>query len=482
MATATEGVAIVVGSGPNGLAAAHVLNAAGYDVTVYEANDVLGGGAQASEPLIAGTVQDHCAAVHPLALVSPSLAEIAPEVRWARAPIECAHPLEGGGAAFLYQSVEMTAHDLGRGGGAWRRMFGHPSRRFDDLVQDLFAPPMHVPKHPFLFARFGLVAATPPSVIARLLRTEAAGALYAGVAAHAFQPFSRPFSGAVAAALLTAAHGVGWPVVVGGTSRLTEGIVASLRSRGVRFITGCRVRDRADLPPHDLLLLDVHPEQVEGIVGSALPLRRRKRLRRFRNGPSAFKVDFVVDGGVPWEHATVSRAGTVHVGGSASEIARAERQIARGRMPDRPFVLVGQQDVADPGRRSGELAPVYAYAHVPHDYTGDATELIIQQIERFAPGFRQRIVAQRSHAPQALAGANANFVGGDILTGAKNVWQLLFGAAVPLSPYDVGIPGVYLCSAATPPGPGVHGMCGYNAAQHALTVVARARRRSSPSF
>ncbi|MFJ4255227.1 phytoene desaturase family protein [Microbacterium sp. NPDC090003] len=478
MLTASQGVAIVVGSGPNGLAAAHVLNAAGYDVTVYEANDVLGGGARASEPLIPGVVQDHCAAVHPLALISPSLAEIAPNVQWARAPIECAHPLEGGGAALLHQSVEMTAHGLSRGGRAWRRMFGRPSRRFDILAEDLFAPPVHMPKHPFLFARFGLIAAAPPSVIARLLRSESARALYAGIAAHAFQPFSRPFSGAVAAALLTAAHGVGWPVVVGGTSKLTDAIVDSLRSRGVRFVTGCRVRDRAELPPHDVLLLDVHPEQVEGIVGGALPPRRKKRLRRFRNGPSAFKVDFVVDGGVPWEHATVSRAGTVHVGGSASEIARAEREIARGRMPDQPFVLVGQQDVADPSRRRGELAPVYAYAHVPHGYTGDATEVIIQQIERFAPGFRQRIMAQRSYPTMDLARENPNFVGGDILTGAKNVWQLLFGPAAPLAPYDVGVPGVYLCSAATPPGPGVHGMCGYNAAHRAL-AVARSRRRTT---
>jgi phytoene dehydrogenase-like protein len=478
MVTTTEGIAIVVGSGPNGLAAAHVLNAAGYDVTVYEANDVLGGGARASEPLIPGVVQDHCAAVHPLALISPSLAEIAPNVQWARAPIECAHPLEGGGAALLHQSVEMTAHGLSSGGRAWRRLFGRPSRRFDVLAEDLFAPPVHMPKHPLLFARFGLIAAAPPSLIARLLHSESAGALYAGIAAHAFQPFSRPFSGAVAAALLTAAHGVGWPVVVGGTSKLTDAIVDSLRSRGVRFVTGCRVRDRAELPPHDVLLLDVHPQQVEGIVGGALPPRRKRRLRRFRNGPSAFKVDFVVDGGVPWEHATVSRAGTVHVGGSASEIARAEREIARGRMPEQPFVLVGQQDVADPSRRSGDLAPVYAYAHVPHGYTGDATEVIIQQIERFAPGFRQRIVAQRSYPTMDLARENPNFVGGDILTGAKNVWQLLFGPAAPLAPYDVGVPGVYLCSAATPPGPGVHGMCGYNAAHRAL-AVARSRRRTT---
>ncbi|MFJ2369226.1 phytoene desaturase family protein [Microbacterium sp. NPDC087665] len=479
MITVTEGVAIVVGSGPNGLAAAHVLNAAGYDVTVYEANDVLGGGARASEPLIPGVVQDHCAAVHPLALVSPYLAEMAPAVQWGRAPIECAHPLDHGRAAFLHQSVEMTAHGLGAGGGAWRRMFGGPSRRFDDLAQDLFAPPVHMPKRPFLFARFGMVAAAPPNAIARLLRSESAGALYAGIAAHAFQPFSRPFAGAVAAALLTAAHGVGWPVVVGGTSELTDAIVDSLRSRGVRFVAGHRVTNRADLPPHDLLLLDVHPAQVRGIVGKALPRRNRRRLRRFRSGPSAFKVDFVVDGGVPWEHPMVSRAGTVHVGGSASEIASAEAEIARGRMPERPFVLVGQQDVADPTRRAGDLAPVYAYAHVPHGHTGDATEAIIQQIERFAPGFRERIVAQRSYSTADVASENPNFVGGDILTGAKTMQQLLLGPAARMSPYDVGVAGVYLCSAATPPGPGVHGMCGYNAAQHALAVVARSRPRAS---
>lgn len=476
MAAVAQGTAVVVGSGPNGLAAAHVLNRAGYAVTVYEANDVLGGGARAAEPLIPGIVQDHCAAVHPLALISPYIAELAPDVQWGKASIEVAHPLEGGRTALLHRSVEMTVHGLGAP--AWGRLFGAPARRFDALAPELFEPPLHIPRHPLLFARFGMVAAPPPSLIARLLTSEPAAALYAGIAAHSFQPFSRPFAGAVAAALLTAAHGVGWPVVVGGTSKLTDAIVASLRERGVTFVTGHRVRSRAELPPHDILMLDVHPTQVEGIVGDALPRWSKTRLRRFTSGPGAFKVDFVVEDGVPWTNPDVSRAGTVHVGGTAAEIARAEAETSRGRMPERPFVLVGQQDVADPTRRVGRLAPVYAYAHVPQGYTGDATAAIIRQIERYAPGFRSRIVARRSYSTGDLARDNANFVGGDILTGAKTLGQLLLGPAAAASPYDVRVPGVYLCSAATPPGPGVHGMCGYNAAHRAL-ADARPRARSA---
>lgn len=473
MVSTSNGVAIVVGSGPNGLAAAHVLNKAGYDVTVYEANSTLGGGARASEPLLGGLIQDHCAAVHPLAMVSPYLAELDVPVRWGRAPVECAHPLDGGQAALLHRSLETTADGLGDGAAAWRALFGAAARRFDDLAPDLFSPPIHIPAHPLLFARFGAVAAAPPSVVARLLRSESAAALYAGIAAHGFQPHTKPFGGAVAAALLTAAHGVGWPVVVGGTSALTDAIVQQLSDRGVSFITGHRVRSRLDLPPHDVLMLDVHPAQIAEILRGELPARNLRRLRRFRGGPAAHKVDFVVEGGIPWAVPTVSQAGTVHVGGSAREIAAAEADISRGRMPSRPFVLVGQQYVADPSRRTRGRVPVYAYAHVPHGYTGDATDALVQQIERFAPGFRDRIVLQRSHPTAAAESDNLNFIGGDILTGAKSAAQLLFGPASVTSPYDVGVPGVFVCSAATPPGPGVHGMCGYNAAHRALRIRSR---------
>lgn len=475
MSSGSDGVAVVVGSGPNGLAAAHVLNNAGYDVTVYEANRDLGGGARATETSPHGVIQDHCAAVHPLALVSPYLLEMNPPIRWGHAPVECAHPLDDGKAALLYKSIEKTTEGLGSGGVAWRRLFGTSVRRFDDLAPELFAPPLHIPDHPMLFAGFGAIAVTPPSVVTRVLRSEAAGALYAGIAAHSFQPFSTPFSGAVAAALLTAAHSVGWPVVVGGTSELTNAIVHQLRARGVRFITGHRVTSRAELPPHDLLMLDVHPDQIARIMAGQLPLRTLRRIDRFQPGPAAFKVDFVVEQGIPWQNPLVSQAGTVHVGGNAAEIAAAEAQTAVGLMPENPFVLVGQQYVADPGRRSGSLVPVYAYAHVPHGYTGDATAALIRQIERYAPRFRERIVAQRSYSTSMTELDNANFVGGDILTGAKSAKQLLFGPGSALSPYDIGVEGVYLCSAATPPGPGVHGMCGYNAAHRALRLAKRGR-------
>ena len=469
--------AVVVGSGPNGLAAAAELSAAGVQVHVIAASDELGGGARNSAPLLPGLVQDHCAAVHPMAAGSPYLTGLdLPGVTWARAEIDCAHPLDGGDAALLSQSIDRTAEDLGDDGRRWAALFGAPSRRFSALSEDIMRPLIGMPRHPLTLARFGAVAALPPTWVAHAFASERTRALFLGVAAHAFQRLDIPLVTGIGAGIITAGHAVGWPVVAGGTGTLTSAVIERLRARGVTFETGRMITQRRELPAHDIAMFDLHPHQVARILGDALPARSRRAFTRFRPGPAAFKVEFAVDGGVPWLAEGVSRAGTVHLGGAAAEIVAAEREIVAGRMPERPFVLVGQQYVADPQRSAGDIRPVYAYAHVPGGFRGDATEAIIAQFERFAPGFRDRIHTMRVVTSTELSRTNPNFVGGDILTGAKSPLQFTLGPRLSARPYDTGVPGSYICSAATPPGPGVHGMCGVNAAQRALHVE-RSRRR-----
>jgi len=336
-------------------------------------------------------------------------------------------------------------------------------------------PLLRAPSHPLALARFGLPTLLPGSAFARLFATEKGRALFGGVAAHAFRPLHQPLTSAIGVGIITAGHRWGWPVAAGGSGSITAALAALLTDLGGKIETGTRVTMASQLPAADVTLFDLAPAAVADLLGDALPGRVARAFRRFRRAPGAFKVDFAVEGGVPWTNPEVGRAGTVHLGGSYVEIAATEREINAGRMPERPFVLVGQQYLADPQRSAGNIHPVYSYAHVPHGYDGDATEAVIAQIERFAPGFRERIVGQASYGPACFAAANPNFAGGDIITGAKDVRQLVFGPRTTLSPYHLGIPGMYLCSAATPPGPGVHGMCGANAAAEALRYVHRVK-------
>jgi phytoene dehydrogenase-like protein len=466
--------AIVVGSGPNGLAAATVLVRAGVEVTVVEAADQLGGGARSTESPLAGLVQDHCAAVHPMAPGSPFFQTLDLEemgVRWAYAPIDAAHPLDSGEPGLLHRSIADTAAGLGRDGGKWETAFGSLSRSFDRLSPIIMSPLLRIPKHPLLLARMGAVAGPPPALVARWFRDERARSLFMGVAAHALQPLTLPLVTGIGAGIIIAGHAVGWPVVEGGTGRFTEAHISMLRAQGVRFETGQRINRLYDLPPTDITILDVHPHAAAGILAEHQPQSDQRAYRKFRPGPATFKIDFAVDGGVPWRDPEVGLAGTVHLGGNSAEIIATERQVASGHMPERPFVLVGQQAVADPARANGSIVPIYAYAHVPNGYTGDATEHIIAQIKRFAPGFRDRIVGLSARTPAQTSAENPNFVGGDILTGAKSPLQFLLGPKLSAHPYDTGVPGVYLCSAATPPGPGIHGMGGYNSAQRALRYL-----------
>jgi phytoene dehydrogenase-like protein len=467
--------AIVVGGGPNGLAAAAALARAGVEVTVLEAADEIGGGTRSGEAIRPGLLHDHCSAFHPMAVGSAFLNGLGLErygLEWRWPQIDCAHPLDDGDAGVLHRSVDETAAGLGPDGSRWRLAFGRTSAGFDQLADDIMGPLLRVPKHPLRLARFGLPTVLPATVSARWFATEKARALFGGVAAHAFQPLHRPLTSAIGMGIVTAGHRHGWPVAAGGSGSISAALAALLLDLGGKIETGVRIRTASQLPRADVTLFDLAPAAVADILGDRLPPRIARAYRRFRHGPGAFKVDFAIEGGVPWRNPDARRAGTVHLGGTFREIADTERQIHAGRMPSRPFVLAGQQYLADPQRSVGDLHPVYSYAHVPHGYTGDATEAIISQFERFAPGFRDRIVGTAVRSTTEFAVGNPNYVGGDIVTGAKDVRQLVFGPRATLRPYDVGVPGMFLCSAATPPGPGAHGMCGAHAARAALRHLA----------
>jgi phytoene dehydrogenase-like protein len=466
--------AIVVGAGPNGLAAAVALAKAGVEVTVLEAADEIGGGTRSGEAIVPGLLHDHCSAIHPMAVGSPFLTGLGLDsygLAWRLPDIDCVHPLDDGSAGVLHRSVETTADGLGADGRRWRRLFGTTSAGFDALAQDIMGPLLHVPHHPLTLARFGAPTVLPASTLARWLRTPQARALFGGVAAHAFRPLHYPMTSAIGLGILTAGHRYGWPVAAGGSQSITNALAALLADLGGKVETGTRIEAASQIPPADVTMFDLAPEAVAGILGDRLPSRVARAYGGFRQGPGAFKVDFAVEGGVPWTNRSARRAGTVHVVGSYAELATAERDVHAGRMPARPFVLVGQQYLADPQRSVGDIHPVWTYAHVPNGFSGDATEAIIAQIERFAPGFRDRIVGMTVRSTIQMSSYNPNYVGGDIMTGSKDIRQLTFGPRITLSPYKVGIPGMYMCSAATPPGPGAHGMCGANAAGVALSEL-----------
>jgi phytoene dehydrogenase-like protein len=477
--------AFVVGSGPNGLAAALTLAAEGIDVTVLEASERLGGGTRSSELTLPGLIHDECSAAHPLAIDTPFSRRFdlaGHGLTWCWPDIQYSHPLDGGSGAAAWRSVDQTAAGLGnRDGRRWRSLFGGLSDRFDDIAEDFWRPVLHVPTHPLQLARFGACTGPPAALVARRWTTPAARALFAGVAAHAFRPFSAPMSAAIGVTLGTAAHRYGWPVAEGGSSAISAAMISLLEAHGAKFETGVRVTSLDELGSPDIVMLDVAPAAAVRIAGPRMPGRVARALARYRHGPGVFKVEFAIQEGVPWQHAPSRQAGTVHVGGTFDEVAVSERMTSKGQMPDNLFVLVCQQYLADPTRSAGDVHPLYAYAHVPAGYAGDATDRIITQIERFAPGFRDRILAKHVRGVSAMQEHNANYVGGDVVTGSNDMRQLVFRPRPALDPYTTGIDGVFLCSAATPPGAGAHGMCGYNAASSALRRIGRRAGAYTPA-
>jgi phytoene dehydrogenase-like protein len=464
--------AIVVGSGPNGLAAAITLARAGRSVRVYEAAPTPGGGTRTAELTLPGFRHDVCSTILPLSIASPffktvDLASHGVELVHPDAPV--AHPLDGGRAVVLERSVAATGDGLGgEDGRAWQRLFGPLVRDATVLGEEILRPVLHLPRHPLALARFGLPALRSARGLARArFRDEAARGLFGGISAHSMLRLDRPLSASFGLVLATYAHAVGWPMVRGGAGAIADALVAELTASGGEIVLGHRVASLTDLPSARAVLLDVTPRQLARIAGVRLSPGVRRHAERFRYGSGVFKVDWALDGAVPWTADGPRRAATVHLGGTLDEITAAEAEVAAGRHPDRPFVLFVQYAPWDTMRAPAGKTTAWAYCHVPAGSDVDMTERIEAQVERFAPGFRDRILARASHGPAAMEAYDENYVGGDINGGIQDIRQLIFRPWAAFDPYRVG-EGLYLCSSSTPPGGGVHGMSGMLAARSAL--------------
>jgi len=468
--------AVVVGSGPNGLAAAIMLGRAGLAVRVIEGAETPGGGCRTAELTLPGFRHDMCSAVHPLAAASPFFTQLdLPSLgaTLATPKIAFAQPLDGGRAAWLAGSVDETAGGLGTDAGAYQRLLGPLVRQAPLILPDLLAPLRSLPGHPLAMARFALSGLPPASLLAKRFRTDEARALLAGAAAHTMLPLTAVGTGAFGLMFMMLAHAVGWPVVEGGSARLVDALTAELAAVRGELETGHWVRSLADLPPARTVLLDLTPRQFAELAGPALSARQRRSLERFRYGPGVCKVDWTLSGPVPWQAAACRETGTVHVGGSFDEVARSETDVNAGRHPDRPFCLVAQPGVVDRTRAPAGKHTLWGYCHVPPGSSVDMAARIEAQIERFAPGFTDLIMARSVRTAADMERYNPNYVGGDINGGAATLRQTLLRPTPRWNPYRTALPGVFLCSASTPPGGGVHGMCGAGAARAALADLAR---------
>jgi phytoene dehydrogenase-like protein len=466
--------AVIVGSGPNGLAAAIAIAQTGRKVVVFEAAPVIGGGCRSEELTLPGVIHDVCSAVHPFAVGSPffrTLPLAGHGLSWITPPIMAAHPLANGAAACLYGSVDGTASRLGPDAVSYQRLFDGLTARWPLIERDVLGP-LRWPRHPFAMGRFGLLAMRGAASVARgAFAGEAARALFAGMAAHSMLPLEHAPTAGVALALMILGHREGWPFPEGGAQRLADALASYLRSLGGEIVTGRRVASIDELPPARAVLFDVSPRPLLAIAGHRFPAAYRRALERYQYGIGVYKVDWVLDGPVPWRNEACARAGTVHVGGTLEEIAASERDAWEGRHSERPFVLLAQPSAFDPTRDPHGRHVIWTYCHTPAGSTLEMLPRIEQQIERFAPGFRDRVVARSVIRPLDFERRNPNYVGGDIGAGAVTVKQLF--ARPTWRTYGTPAPGVYICSASTPPGVGVHGMCGYHAAQQALHDVLR---------
>ena len=461
--------AIVVGAGPNGLAAAIELAKSGKRVRVYEANDVIGGSARSKELTLPGFTHDICSAVHPLAVGSPFFKNLSLKeygLEFINPPAAVAHPFDDGSALLLHRSIEQTGEQLGADARAYKRLF-------EPLVHDwqLLAPqllgPLRVPNHPFAMTRFGLNAIRSASgFVKSRFKEERTRAFFAGAVAHSCLSLDQLGTTAFGLVLFTLGHVVGWPIPRGGTQNISDALAAHLKALGGEIVTGVLIQSLNDLAPCRCVLFDLTPQQLLRIVGSRFPASFQNKLTKYRYGPAAFKIDWALDGAVPWRAVECTQAATVHLGGSLAEIAASEKAVWEGKCTDKPYVLVAQPSLFDSSRAPQGKHTLWAYCHVPNNSTIDMTERIENQLERFAPGFRSRILARSVMPPAQLELHNANLVGGDINGGAATINQLF--TRPTFRTYSTPLADIYICSSSTPPGGGVHGMCGYHAAHAAL--------------
>ncbi len=468
--------AVVVGAGPNGLAAAIALARAGRSVRLVEAAETIGGGCRSAALTLPGFVHDVCSAIHPLAAASPLFRELDLEEHglvWIHPGAPLAHPFDDGPPAMLERSLEATALGLGPAdGAAWRRLFAPLAAAWPRLEGQLLGPPLRWPASPFALAGFGLRGLRGAAGLARAhFSGERARGLFAGLAAHSILPLERAATSAIALVLGITGHRDGWPLPRGGAQRLADALASKLASLGGEIETGRRVDDLAELPPAAAVLLDLTPRELLRVAGDRLSAGERRRLGRFRFGPGVFKMDFALGGPIPWRSAECARAGTVHLGGTLDEIADGERRVWAGEHPERPFVLLAQPSLFDPTRAPAGRHTVWAYCHVPAGSDRDLSERIEAQIERFAPGFRERVLAKRATTAVELEASNPNCVGGDITGGVTDLAQILARPVARRVPYATSAPNLFVCSSSTPPGGGVHGMCGLHAAQAARAAL-----------
>lgn len=467
--------AVVVGAGPNGLAAAITLARAGCSVLVVEAKETIGGGLRSTELTLPGFKHDICSAIHPLGIGSPffsSLPLAEHGLEWIHPAVPVAHPLDDGTAVVLDRSIDTTSAMLGRDGTAYRRLMEPFATHWSALTADILGPLPLPPRHPFLMVRFGLRALRSARGLAEsLFKEEPARALFAGIAAHSIMPLEQPLTAAFGLVLGIAGHAVGWPLPRGGSQQIADALGSYLASLGGKIVTGTPVESVDQLPPARAILFDVTPRQLIRLAGDQLPAGYLRRLEGYRYGPGVFKVDLAIDGPIPWRAEACLGAGTIHLGGTLAEIADGERAVWRGEHPERPYVLLTQQSLFDDSRAPAGKHTVWAYCHVPNGSTVDMTGSIEAQIERFAPGFRDRILARSVRSTRDLEQYNTNYIGGDINGGVQDLRQLFTRPTLRLVPYSTPNKKIYLCSASTPPGGGVHGMCGYHAARAVLRRV-----------
>lgn len=465
--------AVVIGAGPNGLAAAITIARAGRSVCVLESKETVGGGTRSAEVTLPGFVHDICSAVHPMGVSSPFFAALPLKefgLEWVHPTTPLAHPLEDGRAGVLYREFDRMEEAFGDDGRTYRRMLEPLAKKWPDVASEVLQPILHVPRHPLLMARLGLLALRSAAGLANSkFEGDELRALFAGLAGHAILPLDKPLTASFGLVLAMTGHAAGWPFAKGGSQAIADAMAAYLVSLGGEIRTSNPVRTLKDLPRCKVALFDVTPGQLVDICGERLQGRYRRQLLGYRPGEAVFKVDYALDGPIPWTAPECHEAGTVHVGGKLEEIAASEHEVGQGHIPERPYVLVAQQSLFDSTRAPAGKHTFWAYCHVPYGSQVDMSERIEQQVERFAPGFRDLILARAKMAPGDIAEHNESMPGGDIAGGSNGGLQLFFRPGLRLNPYATPARGVYICSASTPPGGGVHGMGGYHAARAALS-------------